>query len=192
VRKELPDRGPYLDRLTELINEPLPAGVYICCFCEKDNLLSQWRSYGANGTGVSVQVDAMGFSQVGGADCPFGLLRLWKVFYDPKTQEKIIKGAIQFPLDQYKGQSPDEMARKAADAIQFFIPTFKNSDFSEESEWRLIFTPESGCPVRPQFRVGRNMLVPFYSLRDLVTSLNLAWPRCRSTAFASGRRCGRS
>jgi hypothetical protein len=66
------------------------------------------------------------------------------------------------------GQSPASLARKAADAVRFFIPTFKNADFKEEDEWRLIFTPAPGIAVRPQFRVSRNMLVPYYSLRNLI------------------------
>src|SRR5260370_11711331 len=43
----------YLQELDRLSSNQ--EGVYICCFCEKDNLLSQWRGYGANGSGVSLQ-----------------------------------------------------------------------------------------------------------------------------------------
>jgi hypothetical protein len=160
----------YMTRLEELTKQS--EGVYVCCFCEKDNLLSQWRSYGANGTGVSVQVDPNGFSQLTGPDCPSGLLRFWRVFYAAEKQNDIIQKAIDYfaPTSAYQtpGQSPEACARKAAEAIQFFIPTFKNSDFSEEREWRLIFTPSSATTVNLRFRVSRNMLVPFYSLKELV------------------------
>jgi len=165
----------YLQELARLTSKP--EGVYICCFCEKDNLLSQWRGYGANGSGVSLQFAPNEFSVVSGPDNAHGLLRFWKVFYDPGTQEDIILQAIEHyspnnPLNS--GQSPGDLARKAADAVRFFVPTFKNLDFVEEDEWRLIFTPSPSILVRPQFRVSRNMLVPYYSLRELIG--NQAFP----------------
>lgn len=166
-----PERIAYLQRVAELVEKPIPEGVFICCFCQKDNLLSQWRSYGANGTGVSLKFDPLGFSTRTGSECTHGLLRFWKVFYKPETQAKIIKAAIDFPPAQGIGQAAEALARKAADAIQFFIPTFKNADFSEEEEWRLIFTPRPACPIKPRFRVARNMLVPYYSLKDLANHL---------------------
>lgn len=165
------DRIAYLRRLAELVEKPTPEGVYICCFCMKDNLLSQWRSYGANGTGVSLKFDPVGFTPMTGYECKHGLLRFWKVFYRLETQMKIITDAINFVPAQNIGQTTEALALRAADAIQFFIPTFKNADFSEEEEWRLIFTPQPSCPVKPRYRVARNMLVPYYTLRDLTKHL---------------------
>lgn len=174
---KLDPTSAYLSRLRELIDKP--EGVYVCCFCEKDNLLSQWRSYGANGTGVSLQFDPNGFSYLAGPDCPSGLLRLWKVFYPTEKQEDIVQKAIDFfgPLSpsQQPGRSVEDCARQATDAIQFFIPTFKNNDFNEEKEWRLIFTPSSSTTVPLRFRVSRNILVPFYSLKELGGNLGSAW-----------------
>ena len=159
--------GVYLQTLTTLTEEP--EGVYICCFCEKDNLLSQWRGYGANGAGVSLQFAPKEFADVAGPDNPHGLLRFWKVFYKLETQNDIIDQAIvHYTPAMNPGQSVAGLARKAADAIRFFIPTFKNADFQEESEWRLIFTPSPNTTIMPRFRVSRNMLVPFYSLRELI------------------------
>jgi hypothetical protein len=167
----------YLKELSELTSKQ--EGVFISCFCEKDNLLSQWRGYGANGSGVSLQFAPKEFADVTGPDNVHGLLRFWEVFYNPLKQTDIIERAVEHyapnnpsnPLNA--GQSPAALARKAADAIRFFIPTFKNADFQEEDEWRLIFTPAPGTPVRPRFRVSRNMLVPYYSLRDLINSGSL-------------------
>lgn len=104
-----------------------------------------------------------------GPDNVHGLLRFWKVFYQPGTQADIINTAIaHYAPAANPGQTVDALARKAADAIRFFIPTFKNADFQEESEWRLLFTPSPFTQVQPRFRVSRNMLVPYYSLRDLI------------------------
>lgn len=158
-----------LDRLSDTLADSDADSVYICCFCTKGDLLSQWRGYGANGTGVSLAFDPEGFSFITGPDSPrFGLLRLWSVFYRHDTQRNIVNQAIDFGLQT--GRTAEDRARRAADAIRFFIPTFKNERFAEEEEIRLIFTPDPRCvppPPSPDFRVARGMLVPYYRLQAL-------------------------
>jgi len=171
IAQQDPDRTAYLTLLVDLLKKPTKEGVYICCFCLKDNLLSQWRGYGANGTGVSIQLNSRDFANVAGPDSPFqsqgGLMRLWKVNYDPIRQRDIVRKAIDFAFENLKYLSVQERAQRAADAIEFFVPTFKNGDFAEEEECRLIFSPPHPCPLPLSFRVARGMLVPYYSLREL-------------------------
>jgi hypothetical protein len=158
----------FLQEVRRLLDSSTPEGVYICCFCARDNLLSQWRGYGANGTGVSVEIDAQEFSWATGPDMPLGLMRLWKVYYDRSRQEDMVRNAITFGRTQLPNIDLKDRARMTADVIEFFIPTFKDADFSEEDEWRLIFTPAAPCKVLPQFRVARQMLVPYYRFRELL------------------------
>jgi Protein of unknown function (DUF2971) len=173
LRAATPDahRAAYLERLDAILRRPTEEGVFICCFCLKDNLLSQWRGYGANGTGVSMQLNSTEFSNVTGPDSPFqlqgGLMRLWKVIYEPERQTNIVRKAIDFAFEQYANLPIEERAQYAADAIEFFVPTFKNQDFDEEEECRLIYSPPQNCPVTLNFRVARGMLVPYYSLKAL-------------------------
>jgi hypothetical protein len=157
--------------VTHILESHPPEGVYICCFCEKDNLLSQWRSYSANGTGVSIGFNPKKFSYITGPDSPpSGLIRLWKVFYKRRIQKSLIRDALEFAYNE-RGKRPlAEVAQQAAEAIQFFVPTFKNPDFEEEQEIRLIFTPFPSSTIKPRFRVSRGMLVPYYSLMELDTS----------------------
>lgn len=162
-------RRTFLEGLFELVKEPSEQGVYICSFCLDDNLLSQWRGYGANGMGVSLKFEPSGFSYITGGDSPRnGLMRLWKVFYPEDTQKNIIRQAINFGFSQ-SGGTQQEKANKAAYAIQFFIPTFKNAGFSEEKECRLIFTPSPDFAGHPRFRVARGMLIPYFSLKELTS-----------------------
>ncbi len=93
-------RIDYVEAVAALLGEPPPTGFYVCCFCERDNLLSQWRSYGANGTGVSIGLDPREFEYISGPDMPYGLMRLWRVFYKPTTQRKIVDDAIRYYGDQ--------------------------------------------------------------------------------------------
>jgi DUF2971 family protein len=159
----------YLDQVAKFVDEQTK-GVYVCCFCEEDNLLSQWRSYGENGTGVSIGFDPFGFTAYTGSDLPpkqIGLMRLWKVFYDPQVQKNIVEKALELVPKLNVNDTNIDKARKAADAIHFFIPTFKNQDFQEEKERRLIFTPSQECTILPSYRVRKGMLVPYYSLKAL-------------------------
>jgi hypothetical protein len=98
-----PDRAAYLNQLGGLLKKPTKEGVYICCFCLKDNLLSQWLAYGANGTGVSIQLNSGEFGNVTGPDSPFqlqgGLMRLWRVNYDSARQHDIVRKAINFAFE---------------------------------------------------------------------------------------------
>jgi Protein of unknown function (DUF2971) len=167
-----PARIEYLNEISELlVQKPMPEGIYICCFCKRDDLLSQWRSYGANGTGVSIQFDPQGFAHVIRPDSrDRGLIWLWKVSYKRKKQRDILQKAMDFGFGYKKEQPLWERARRAADAIQFFIPTFKNEDFEEEREYRLIFAPSPRYKGLPQFRIARGMLVPYYSLKELTSA----------------------
>ena len=166
-----PEWVPYLDAVEATLAAAPADGSYICCFCLEDNLLSQWRSYGANGTGVSIKLEPQDFDYVCGPDSPFGgLMRLWKVFYERDKQESIVQEALNFAfIDATLPMA--ERARRAAEAIEFFIPTFKNGDFAEEAECRLIFTPSPLSQAKRAFRVARGMLVPYYSLRALSIGL---------------------
>jgi Protein of unknown function (DUF2971) len=165
--KPEPKEKEYLQLLAEMVAAPTVEGVYICCFCESGDLLSQWRSYGANGIGASIAFKPGDFSYIAGPGSPTsGLVRLWEVFYNQVTQESIVNDAINHHRLK-PGLTAKERARQAADSIQFFIPTFKNQAFEEEKEIRLIFTPFPNCATKPRYRVARGMLVPYYSLVDL-------------------------
>lgn len=163
-----PDVNQYLRAIKYKLKECGLDDVYVCCFCDSPNQLSQWRGYGANGSGVELEIEAEEFGAISGPDCPVGLMRFWRVYYEAEKQRRRIKEIVEF----WRGRPIpfDQRVQYSSDAIRFFIPTFKNEDFHEESEWRLIFTPGSNCPVAPRFRVARGMLVPYYSLRDIIVA----------------------
>jgi hypothetical protein len=65
----------------------------------------------------------------------------------------------------------EDRAESTAAAIQFFVPTFKNKNFAGEQECRMIFTPGAGFNLSPKFRMGRGMIIPYFSLKDLRSTL---------------------
>ena len=161
----------FLTDLQKRLEATRERGVYVSCFCMADDLLSQWRSYGANGTGVSIRLITEQFQSLAGPDLAsgdFGLMYLWKVFYDPMVQDNIVNNCLENVLG---GLEPaGGRLQLADDALRFFIPIFKNHDFDGEQEVRLVFAPSDSCPVQPDFRMSRGMLVPFFSLRALATA----------------------
>lgn len=161
------ERSAFIHNIRARIDAQRNQPIYICCFCEEDNLLSQWRGYADNGGGVSIEFDPQGFRAYSGEDSPFGLTRLWRVVYKESSQRNVIRKALDYPY----WPPPQDAGRRAqfvADALAFFLPTFKNADFIDEKERRLIFTPDPTQPVKPRFRVRAGMLVPYMSLRDMV------------------------
>jgi hypothetical protein len=134
-------------------------GIYVCCFCENGDLLSQWRGYAANGGGVAIEIDSEAFSCVAGVDNPTGVMSFWKVSYDDNHKRRRVQQVLEFWADQ--PGPPDLRAESAAATLQFFVPTFKNPSFEAEAEWRLIFSPGPQCPVLPKFRTARGLFMPY-------------------------------
>lgn len=168
---ELPSRKQdYLHRLDGVLKEPPKESVYICCFCQQGDELSQWRAYGGNGNGVSLKIDPIEFIDYAGHR-PFGFLAIWNVFYPSERQGEIMRRALETAYQKFSTLAPEEIARKAKDVIDFFVPTFKHPGFVGEDEWRMIFVPSPDSPVKPRYRATRDMLVPYFSLKDLVLSM---------------------
>jgi hypothetical protein len=156
----------WLTRLSTEIASVRDDQVYVCCFCERDNLLSQWRGYADNGGGVAIEFDPSSFTSVTGSDSPpYGVMRLWKVFYNGDLQKKIVTDCIDHPA--WPTSDETQQIRFIVDALRFFIPTFKNPGFMEERERRLIFAPDSQAAPKFNFRARRGLLVPFFKLREL-------------------------
>ncbi len=160
----------YLDQLDKELSEPPKEGVYICCFCENGDDLSQWRAYAGDGNGVSIEIDPNTFVQYAG-NHPFGFLAIWNVFYPIDRQEQIMRTALENTYNKFSSLPPDQIVKKAKDVIDFFVPTFKHHGFNVENEWRMIFVPSPASPVKPRYRARRDMLIPYYSLKDLMLTI---------------------
>lgn len=167
----------YFDRLLELLDPTTPVDAYICCFCEADDRLSQWRAYGGDGNGVSLEVVPADFAEFTGYR-PAGVLSLWKVHYQRPKQLNLMREAVEWTFRRYGTRPPAELAAIARRIIDFFIPTFKDAGFSEEAEWRLIFVPVLGT-LNPHFRVARGMMTRYYGLKELVAAAGTAAPTWR-------------
>lgn len=131
--------------------------VYAVCFCEKPDLLSQWRGYGSAQQSVSIQFDPGGLLMLG----YLKMFSLKKIIYGRERAiaqlrdgfDKIddIVGAIsrRGPVD-----TPSEQKR----VILELSPQFKTEHFEEEQEWRLV---SFGEQKQVSYRPRDNVLLPY-------------------------------
>lgn len=149
----------------------LTGGYLIACFCMNNDLLSQWRAYGNNGTGYNV-----GFDSAKLANTP--QMHVRKVIYDPSKQTYFIKNAVDkicelFEITRANGtMSPlddRDLAVLFTDLllknIHEFLITFKHKAFAEENEWRVIFPYNFRDDLEKlKFRQYNGMPVPYMEL----------------------------
>src|SRR5260370_25611704 len=166
-----------LSELRNTFKDPLSksamtTGIYVTCFCERDNLLSQWRAYGQKG-GYSV-----GFSllETGGKPS-LSLLSPENPHFDmklvPGTHERAKQSerlhlilTDMLPIigsSNIRSEAEGEgekglatMSRIAFVIIEYFlldeIVAFKNEAFAEEQEWGIV--------VRPQITLSKKATWP--------------------------------
>lgn len=133
----------FLDSIDAVIHvSGVKALALACCMSRKGDLLSQWRAYGADGTGY-----AIGFKAAELAQLPVRPLCVeYNVDNQVKEVEAFIRAIHEVESEEEVKQGPhftDACARLAFD-----LSSFKNPTFAEEDEIRLIhmvnFEPSNG------------------------------------------------
>lgn len=123
--------------------------MFVTCFCEDGDLLSQWRAYGQMGAGYALGVDILAM--------PSTDVRLVKVDYDREKQRNLLRQVLDGGLAAMEN-APDEVVRPrsfvpgrlavsyetlgdmlTANLWEYFV-SMKDTAFREENEWRLVWT----------------------------------------------------
>jgi len=150
-----------------LLQEPF-ATIFVACFCETDDQLSQWRGYAPGETGYSI-----GFST---STLPMDRLRL--VHYKRSDQERVVRRAIErgvapSTVEDFRIDSDESAARAWAltEELVIVATTLKHPTFADEREWRLV----KHIPIRQpdgilegdrtsvdvHFRPARRFVIPY-------------------------------
>jgi hypothetical protein len=176
----------------DLLNRNLIRPIYLACFCEDDNLLSQWRTYGQSGgysLGFRVPPDIV-FAGQGFKPEPNTYTSKWaKVEYDRNEQAKKCSTILDPLLAIF--DDPDtaravtivadhplvgssKIFSAIADILLEESVSFKNEAFEVEKEWRVVVrqreltkqgTDDGGkTPLSLHFRTSQGMLVPYVKL----------------------------
>jgi hypothetical protein len=147
--------------------------VFLLCFSEHRNLLSQWRGYTPLGRGVCIgfkhnlmieRAQRAGWQWL---SCSYGVTshRAWMSAYLTRFLREAL--AVQ---DTFSAFDATEQVWNNTDRDLFVCAAHvKDSAFSEEREWRLVSPPIMTQAQSVKFRVGRHSLVPYIEF-DLVDS----------------------
>jgi len=128
-------------------NYKLNASVpYIACFSEDGDVLSQWRAYSEDGSGVAIgfDIEKLGIENklpITGATSQIST-GFSKVIYDIEAQKNIVNQIFDHWLDKINLGTTDTTASiEVMGQLKMYASIFKNPSFKEEKECRLIHTP---------------------------------------------------
>jgi len=165
--------------------------IYLTCFCEDDNLLSQWRAYGqSGGYSLGVKVPSDGISWAGLKPEPSIYTARWvRVEYDRTEQMRKCTVILDSLLPMFNNPDISQalttleshfllgysaIRRFIADILLEEIVAFKNKAFEVEKEWRIVVrrreltkqgTDDGGkTPLPVYFRSSRGGLIPYVKL----------------------------
>jgi hypothetical protein len=141
--------------------------ICVICFCERGDLLSQWRGYAGDGYGYSLAFSPSKLEIIRG-----NWFLLGKCIYDLELQKEIVNESLEYILagkprpihaEQNNGQTLPKELTAFSDIWPVFTygAFFKHPSFQEEQEWRLVST----TPYPPLFRKGKSMIIPYTPLR---------------------------
>ena len=174
----------------DLQNRNMIQPIYLACFCEDDNLLSQWRNYGQSG-GYSLGFNSPCEGTVHGLmpeACAY-TARWVKVEYERDEQARRCRTVLDYLLPILDEPNLIESVREIdplspfgyqglltaiSDILLEEIVAFKSRDFEVEKEWRIVVrqrellkqgTDDGGAtPLPIHFRAVRGLLVPYVKL----------------------------
>jgi hypothetical protein len=139
-------------QLDDLIS--LVGGAAGICLSQEGDLLSQWRVYSENGSGVSIGFDQTCFGVTGSPLPP-----LKQIIYDWTAQKQLIEKELDYIIelvrkgagqpvtllmlgdDNKRKEDRAALYQKLSWAVFYLLPhlfELKNPAFQEEKEWRAI------------------------------------------------------
>lgn len=171
--KGLPDSG--IRRALVLAHKVLeapPCDVYLTCFCEEPDLLSQWRGYGTPDSRYCVELE------VGELPRAAAVSPVSSVIYDSDLHRAMLSTMIDIYLMAMNDIAiEDEPAiRMAASSVAIaalpVVTRFKDQVFHEEKEWRCVsVTWGSDCADVEFASSGGGTMRPFKTLVHAVERL---------------------
>lgn len=146
------------------------ARVYVTCFCEQGDLLSQWRGYGAVGGGYAVGLLAkhLGKQFLSDDDYPIVPPILRRVIYQKETQERFVRRFVKLLVEANRERSKD--LNRCWENFYMFLDEclncYKEPAYEEEDEWRAIqYGRIDGKAIfAANFRENTGRIVPYHPL----------------------------
>ncbi len=161
-----------LEQLDAWLHQRLADGhmLFVACFSEAGNLLSQWRGYTPHGNGVS-----LGFEPAYLQACATAQdFRLGMCIYERSAQLSVAARVVEDLLAHARSIGPSDQHQ--AHPSQSYYPAFsqqevdllgisallKNAAFSAEVEWRAVSSVAPNYVASPAlYRAGKATLIPY-------------------------------
>lgn len=154
--------------------------IFVACFCEEADLLSQWRGYADHGGGYSmgVEFDDDCFVRAASGKPIKPLLR--KILYDSEEQQHLVRDFLDQACDicsqapRRSGETDFEyeawlssIALYISNVLIDWAVSFKHPGFQEEREWRLIRILRRDDEVHDEcrFRASQGYPLPYVVTR---------------------------
>lgn len=162
----------FFDKL-DWLSDPFESSfdIYITCFCEDGELLSQWKNYGLYSIGFDTRKDLRVNPSTFRREGNYHKATLRKVVYDKDKQIDTITDIVDGLFKLYKqslnrnAENPEMIAQKYArvfaNFIMRYVLCFKDEVFKEENEWRLIHVQENRNDRNIEFRAADEYLIPY-------------------------------
>lgn len=162
--------------------------IYLACFCERGDLLSQWKGYTNFGGGYSIGFKASDLFRTK-RKSPFYGISIRRVVYDKKTQAEMIDSEIKAVCEiacnliseysEYSNYIIEHASRHLAHDLTVLLMQFKANAFQEEQEWRAIWDNNGGSsreePLPVEFRVSGKDIVPYVELDIAPSAQKQVW-----------------
>lgn len=156
---------------------PIERDVYIICFSLNPNSLTQWKYYGKNcGIAIGLNLQQCKYSGfIANDNTPLSVPTVgpFRVIYDNEKKKKIVNQIINSALEKYFQGSSEDRDRKLISGLNKLIgicPLFKDGDFSDEEECRLIFRPiyykeDDDISSLFNYRNKEGTLLPYFKIQ---------------------------
>lgn len=119
--------------------------ICVGSFCEEQDQLNQWRSYGNDGRGIAVGFHTGELA----AAAREHAVRLVRCIYEPEEHVQITKDLGALLLNAFRGERTRDAERLQEVVLQFIstflliAPVLKDHHFAQEREWRVVSLPRA-------------------------------------------------
>jgi hypothetical protein len=141
------------------------ADAFITCFCERHDVLSLWRGYGATEQGVAITFDGPKIArQLGKAGSHPSKVIYAEVTTVQKFRTELKKEIAELREweDDVGELEPDEIKEDARKIIAKLLPRFKHNGFRDEREFRFVVHGADDASVK--FRTKGSVIIPYITL----------------------------
>lgn len=156
IRSMLTDCRRFLNKVDQ-------SHICIASFCEKEDLLSQWRGYGNLGKGYAIGFELSTLKEIARKQN----FVLWPCVYEPIIQRELVNYLVDSWLQEFS--KPDCTNEQRGKIIGIstgqLAPILKDESFSEEKEWRLASSALTSKSPGFAFRAGQYSLIPYYNFK---------------------------